>query len=224
MLIIGTTLAKFAMSKKEAWSSWLGATAPAPVRHFAAVELDGDGSSPFGPLYQHPQLDCSWNFTLQDGRTSVDMANRHRHIAMGQSLVMQYASDVRAEWLLLLAADCAPEPDWWAKLMEAHNDHGSKALTGQVTAHPRQGVPLAGLYPREIHPSHGGFILLHADIFTRLRSRADVDVGDDYAMVRDIESFFDESLVCRTDVRVDHYTNVTPYAQRYNGKDLEVRW
>ena len=50
-----------------------------------------------------------WTFMLDDGRTSVDMQNRWRHIVFGQNVIFEYAqANKDCTHLLVSGADCMP--------------------------------------------------------------------------------------------------------------------
>lgn len=136
-VLVGTTLAAFAMDRPELWGSWLNNAesmqrdwADAKGEHvhfFAAIELDARGYAPFDALTARlaalngsiNDYDSAFGFTLDDGRTEVTTNNRLRHITMGQNLVTDYAcSRPDVTHLLFMAADCEPPADAISKLVE----------------------------------------------------------------------------------------------------------
>lgn len=130
MIVVGTTIASFAMSEPDAWSSWLkhaerqqamAAELGHDLRHFAAIQVDARGIEPFADLCQAiTNLGGEWwTYSLDDGRTKVDMTNRWRHIVVGQNLVVDYCqARPDCTHLLFLAADCAASSDIIPRMLE----------------------------------------------------------------------------------------------------------
>lgn len=139
MIVIGTTLCSFAMSKEQCWSYWLAnadaikASHPAGVQYFAAIEIDARGLAPFKPLVDRLEQigGAYWTYSLDDGRTTISTANRLRHIVTGQNLVTDYATTPGFSHLLFMAADCAPPPDALPKLLEVNHP----LVGGEVTTY-----------------------------------------------------------------------------------------
>lgn len=217
-IVIGTTLTTFAMSDPGVWGSWLK-NQDCDAWTFVAIETDSRGIGLFDPLL--PKVTDFWSYSLNDGRTKVEMSNRNRHIAVGQNLVLEHATDVEAEWLMLLASDTAPPRGAVQKFLDIHDMYGHKAMGGAVDAHPMRGwdTSVVGLERRALH---SGFLFLHRDVFSRVRCRT-ANARGDAPFVTDIEST-GYPFVVSTDIVGRHSGPAVPYKQRYSGEDLAVRW
>lgn len=231
MIVVGTTLASFAMSIEDRWSSWL-ANAEAmvqsveePVQFFAAIETDARGVEPFQPLLQRLKEIGGeyWTFSLDDGRESISTANRLRHITMGQNLVVDYCTAPGVSHLLFMAADCRPPADALPKLLEV--DHG--LVGGHVGTYCLRGaeVPhLAHLQVQE-HMATAAFVLIRRDVFKRLRWRWDAEDGlsDDPAYHKDAIELLGMPTYVRHDCIGQHYpVTIGPVETRYTKEAMKV--
>lgn len=231
MIVVGTTLAAFAMANRETWASWLDTAeglqkaAPDRLKFFAAIELDGREMEPFGPLVSRLQeLDSDWwTFSLDDGRTSVTGENRLRHITMGQNLVSEYSSHIGASHLLFLAADLRPPADALPKLLEVD----WPLVGGEVRTYCLSGPPVAGYhFPVQEHMPTAAFVLISRAVFKRLRWRADRDLGmsDDPSYHHDAEQLLGVRARVRKDVVGRHFPeSIGPIETRFPGRDMSVR-
>lgn len=232
MIIIGTTLASFAMSEPDAWSSWLKhherqiASHPAGVRHFAALQVDARGIEPFAPLIAElEQLGADWwTYSLDDGRTKVDMTNRWRHITVGQNLVVDYCqSQPDVSHLLFLAADCAATSDVIPRMLEM--DHPLCAPF--VPTYGLHGERIQNFpFPVEKAMASAAAIFIARDVFRRIRWRWDLDAGmsDDPCFHADARDLLGIETHVRMDVLAKHYPEcIGAYDTRFDPAVLEVQ-
>lgn len=229
MIVVGTTLSAMAMSDPDAGMAWLyNAEAlreqtGEDVEFFAAIQVDGRGLDPFGPLLARLwALDGSyWTFSLDDGRTSVNFDNRLRHITTGQNLVRDYAMSAGASHLLFMAADCAYPPDALAKLMALDVPVAGGHVPTYCLDGPRY-APLAKHGNVRAHMPTAAFVLLRRDFFCKVPWRWDMDAGmsDDPALYADALERGIQPVV-HHDVVGRHYPEcIGDYASR--GYDTEV--
>jgi hypothetical protein len=232
-IVVGTTLAAFAMEDKEIWASWVanaervrayGKSVGADVGYFAALEVDARGTAPFAPLVARlDQLDgVYWHWRLDDGRTAVTTANRLRHITLGQNLAVEHANATGADWLLFLAADVEVPDDVIPKLLEL--DH---PLCGPE-------IPTYGLtgpsvdrydFPVEEQLISAGAIFVRRDVFKVLRWRYDLELGmsDDPAYRHDAATLLGVPSYVRKDCVARHHPEVIgPVETRYPARDMKV--
>lgn len=241
-IVVGTTIASFAMSEPDAWSSWLkhaerqqaiAAEAGHDLRHFAAIQTDARGIEPFADLCNAiGELGGEWwTYSLDDGRTRVSMTNRWRHITVGQNLVVDYCQ-ARADCshLLFLAADCAAPSDIVPRMLEM--DHplvapfistyglrGPRVLSSKVTGHS---------YPYHVEDSmaSAAALFIARDVFRRIRFRWDLDTGmsDDPCFHADARDLLGIPTYVRHDVLARHYPEaVGAYETRFNPSELEIQ-
>lgn len=241
MIVVATTLCAFAMDDRDTWGAWLrNAEAireshPDGVTFFAAIEVDGRGIGPFSPLIDRlQQLGGEWwEYTLDDGRTSVTTANRLRHITMGQNLATDYACSVGALHMLFMAADCEPPADAIPKLAGLNwpivgghvptycldGPREEASMTGT-----RLDVPVPAGADVRRHMASAAFIMLRRDLFTKLRWRWDIDAGmsDDPCMHHDALTLLGIPTYVRHDVVGRHYPECIG-AVETRGHDLSVQ-
>jgi hypothetical protein len=237
-VVVGTTLTTFAMSGGEdVWGAWLRNAeaireSADEVVYFAAIEVDGRGLAPFGPLLTRLSEVGGMFFTyaLDDGRTEVTTANRLRHITCGQNLVSDFATEALASHLLFLAADLEPPADCLPKLIACDaalvgGYVGTYCLDGEEFTMMVEGQPVEMFVARG--PSDpcctAAFMLLRRDVFTRLKWRHDPVAGlsDDPALQFDVWTVLGEAAVVRRDVVGRHWPESVP-AIEGRGYDLSV--
>lgn len=226
MIVVGTTLAAMAMSGPDAWSGWLFqaeqlAEKSEPnadigeVRFFAAIQVDARGLAPFEPLLDRlNDLNNQgfaadyWTYSLDDGRTEIDMQNRLRHITAGQNLVTDYAQGSGATHLLFLASDTSCPPDSLNQLVALRHPY----VGGHVPTYGLDG-PVVEQYRathdddiREHMPS-AAFVLLRRDLFRYIRWRHDADVAmsDDPCLYHDAKEFLGVQGIVHHGVVGQHY-------------------
>jgi hypothetical protein len=231
MITVATTLTGFAMDSEETWGSWL-INAEAiidshpQVSYFAAIETDARGLEPFAPLIDRMAEigGNQWQFSLDDGRTSVTTANRLRHITMGQNLCVDAALSAGASHLLFLAADLEPPADCLPKLLEVdHPIVGGHVPTYCLSGPRAKGRWIGADYEVRVHMASAAFILIRRDLLRFVRWRWDVDAGrsDDPCMHYDARTFHGvETLVRHDCVGTHHPENIGPVEHR--GHDMTV--
>jgi hypothetical protein len=240
------------MDDPEIWGSWLlnhqAIRASHPdVRYFAAIEIDARGIEPFVPLLDAlSTIDGDWwTYHLDDRRSTVNTANRLRHLTVGQNLATDFAlSDPACTHMLFLAADLEPPPDTLPKLLEL--DHPlvgghvpTYCLDGPV-ANPRTvRVPTgasgdwwpeepAALWPDmdvRVHMASAAFLLIRRDLLRFVRWRWDLDAGmsDDPALHHDARTFHGVETLVRHDVIGRHHPEaIGPIETRFPGIDMTV--
>jgi len=230
-VIVGTTLAAFAMTREDAWSSWLNdaeqiiASHPDGVRYFAALQLDARGLEPFAPLLDR-LADIGgehWTYSLDDGRTEVSMTNRWRHIVVGQNLVMDFCqADLAVSHCLFLAADTAVPPDIIPRMLEMDHPLVAPFLTTYELRGPR-----VDRYPFHVEDAmaSAAAIFIARDVFRRIRWRWDLEAGmsDDPCFHADARDLLGVPTYVRHDVHAVHYPiSIGEYSTRYLPSDLEV--
>ena len=231
-VVIGTTLAAFAMSEPDRWDAWLRnaerqkASHDAGVEHFAALQVDARGIEPFTPLIE--RLDAIggtwWTYSLDDGRTNVTMTNRWRHITFGQNLVVEYCqSRPDVTHLLFLAADCAANSDVIPRMLEM--DH--PLVAPFISTYGLRG-PKVDRYEYHVEEAmaSAAAIFIARDVFRRIRWRWDLDAGmsDDPCYHHDAKTLLGVPTYVRHDCRARHYPEaVGAYDTRYSVEALEVR-
>lgn len=238
-VVIGTTLAAFAMSEETAWSSWLRhherqiASHPDGVAHFAALQLDARGIRPFEPLIDRlAAIGASWwTYSLDDGRTTVDMTNRWRHITVGQNLVTEYCqSRTDVSHLLFLAADCAAPSDIIPRMLELDHPLCAPYITTYGLTGPRVERSGCGtVYPDEWGVmdamASAACIFIARDVFRRIRWRWDLDtqMSDDPCFHHDAKTLLGIPTHVRTDVLARHQPeSIGAYDTRFAPEALEV--
>jgi hypothetical protein len=213
MIVVGTTLCAFAMSKSYGWTPWIAnaeamrASQPdEDIRFFAAIQVDRRGIDPFLALLDRMK-DVGgehWTYSLDDGRTKVTTGNRLRHITTGQNLVTDYACSTGASHLLFMAADCCPPPDAIPKLIEVNHP----IVGGEVSSYCLFGPDVSGYpFPVQEHMATAAFVLLRREVFRFVRWRWDLESGmsDDPCLQHDCEKFLGFKTLVRKDVIGEHY-------------------
>lgn len=246
MIVVGTTLAAFAMERRDRWASWLTHARhmidmwPEPVQFFASLQVDARGIDPFAPLIDW--LDAIggrwWTYSLDDGRTEVTTGNRLRHITFGQNLVNDWAMEHGASHLLFLAADLEPDPDAIPKLTEV----GWPIVGGHCDTYCLDGPTLhefmaaypawtdAPMLPQrlvdalKVHMATAAFVLLERQAFTRVRWRYDLDRGmtDDPCLHHDCLALGWPTLVRWDCVGLHHPRAIGAAETRYTAEERRV--
>ena len=195
---------------------------------FAALELDARGIVPFGRLVAALQRigGAYWTYNLDDGAVRIDSANRLARICEGRNLCIEYAQRNRpADFILYLDSDVLPDRDTIDKLL-AVADLGYRQVGGEVPSYVLGGerVPGVDLPLEQRSYNTAGYLLVHRDIYRRLRWRWDWDAGmtDDPCWFADARQFLGVPCIVRTDCVGRQQPEVlVPIEQR--GGDLEVR-
>lgn len=228
-IVVGTTLAAFAMDQEDTWSAWLRnrdeiiASHDGDVRYFAALQVDARGIDPFQPLLAAlDMIDGSehWTFMLDDGRTEVTTQNRLRHITMGQNLVTDYCCGPGVSHLLFMAADCAPPPDILPRMLEMDYPLCAPFIPTYGLRGPRvQHFP----YPVENAMASAAAIFIARDVFRRIRWRWDLDMGmsDDPCYQADCRDFLGLDTHVRMDCIARHYPECIGAVEQ-RGHDMAV--
>lgn len=219
-VVVGTTIPAYVLDQPDTWGSWLRNAEGMLEAHpntsfFAALEVDSRGLEPFRPLLDRfDDLRTKgatvehFVFLLDDGATEITTGNRLRRITMGQNLVSDYCRSGDVDWLLFMAADCAPPADAVPRLLEL--DHplvgghvGTYVLDGPVVER-YSGVH--GDLIRE-HMATAAFVMLHRSIFNRIGWRWDRDMGmsDDPCLERDAKEFLSTPTYVHHGVIGKHY-------------------
>jgi hypothetical protein len=239
-VVVGTTIPAYVMNKPDAWGSWLRNAEAMVEAHpstsfFAALEVDGRGLEPFRPLLDRfDDLTAAgvraerFVFMLDDGATEITTANRLRRITMGQNLTSDYCRSVGAQWLLFMAADCAPPPDAVPELLKLQHPlvggHvGTYCLDGPVVSR------YVGEYGNDIreHMATAAFVMLHRSVFNRIGWRWDLDTGesDDPCLHRDAQELLGIPTYVHHGVEGHHYPRtIGAIETRHSTDDRTLRW
>jgi hypothetical protein len=213
MVVIGTTLAAFAMDRPETWKAWtyhaeeIKASYPAGVQYFAAIQVDARGLDPFLPLLDRLQEIGGdyWTWMLDDRRTQVTTLNRLRHITTGQNLVTDFCCTADCSHLLFMAADCEPPADVLPKMLEM--DYPLCAPF--IPTYCIRGTPVEGRYPFPVEDAmaSAAAIFIAREVFRQVRWRWDRDKGmsDDPCYHHDAKHFLGIPTFVRMDCRAKHY-------------------
>lgn len=252
--VVATTLAAFVMDNPDTYAAWLYNSHEMreiaedwgdEVQFFAALELDGRGIEPFEPLLEELTAThvrgVTWTYTLDDGRTDVTTNNRLRHIVVGQNLANDYAKSVGADYLLFMAADCAPPADALWTLKECADDFDARVVGGHVSTYCLTGPEVApnptlrpgmmtywteapNYYPVQEHMPTAAFVLLDRVAFRTLGWRWDLEDGsDDPCLYKDAQDR-GYRVVVRHDVIGQHYPEcISSIETRYPGRDMSVK-
>lgn len=234
MIVIGTTLAAFAMDQEDAWGSWIknaenvkkeykDFSGSEDIKYFAAIQIDGRGIEPFSKLIKRLE-DVGgeyWTFMLDDKRTKVDMRNRWRHIAFGQNLINEYAqSDISCTHVLFTGADCMPPDNVMEKLLEMNHP----IVSPYISAYGLNGKDIDEYdYPVMNAMATPACLLVSREVFTKIRWRWDAASGlsDDYCFHNDTKEFLNIDTYVRKDLSAKHYPeSIGDYKSR--GFNLDV--
>jgi hypothetical protein len=179
------------------------------LRHFAAIQIDGRGVEPFAELMDAlVQLGGEyWTYSLDDGRTSIGMTNRWRHITFGQNLVVEYCqSQADVEWLLFLAADTAAPSDIVPRMLEMNHP----LVAPYITTYGLTGPAVEGYPPEwgvQDAMASAACMMIRRDVFRSIRWRWDLDAGmsDDPCYHYDARTLLGVPTYVRHDVLAKHY-------------------
>ena len=243
MIVIGTTIATFAMSKQDTWKAWLynaeeqKAKAKAlgiDVKHFASIQVDARGLEPFQPFIDAlTELGGEyWVYSLDDGRSHITMTNRWRHITFGQNLVFDYCQAIPdCTHLLFMAADASAPPNIIAKMLEMNHP----LVAPYMSTYQLRGTPVVTndrthqFYPPEwgveVAMASAACIFIGREVFRAIRWRWDNDLqmSDDPCLHHDAETLLGIKTYVRHDVTADHYPMaVGAYETRFDTKELVI--
>ena len=195
---------------------------------FAALEVDARGTAPFRRLLAALERigGASWTYSLDDGAVRIDSGNRLARICEGRNLCIEYAQRNRpGDFLLYVDTDVLPDPDTVDKLLAAA-DLGYRQVGGEVPSYALGGERVPGVHLPLVERTYNtaGYLLVHRDVYRRLRWRWDWDAGmtDDPCWFADARQFLGVPCIVRTDCIGRHQPDVlVPLEQR--GADLDVR-
>lgn len=243
MIVIGTTIATFAMSKQDTWKAWLynaaeqkaqAAALGIDVKHFASIQIDARGLEPFQPFIDElTKLGGEyWVYSLDDGRSQITMTNRWRHITMGQNLVFDYCQAIPdCTHLLFMAADASAPGDIISKMLEMNHPlcapyMSTYQLRGtQVVTNRRTGQFYPPEWGVEDAMASAACIFIGREVFRKIRWRwdADTQMSDDPCLHYDSHTLLDIPTYVRHDVLAAHYPMaVGAYETRFDPKELEI--
>lgn len=242
-IVVGTTVAAFCMNTKDAWASWLinaqeqkeeAAKLGYVLTHFAAIQVDARGLEPFQPFIAAlEELGGEyWTYSLDDGRTTITMTNRWRHITFGQNIVVDYCQAIpECDWLLFLAADCAAPVNIVPKMLEMNHP----LCAPYISTYQLRGTGvLKNRRTGQIYPAEWGVedamasaacIFIGREVFRKIRWRWDNDtqMSDDPCLHYDAQTLLDIPTYVRHDVTATHYPiAVGAYEERFKKSDLVV--
>lgn len=234
MIVVGTTLAAFVMNKDDSWGSWMKNAEKvreeyqrfgnfSDVKYFAALQIDARGIEPFKPFIERLEAIGGeyWTYSLDDGRTSVTMKNRLRHITVGQNIVVDYAqSHPDCTHLLFMAADCMPPDDVMPRMLEMNHP----LVAPYITTYGLKGPKVDKYeYPVMDAMASAAAIFISREVFTKIRWRWDLDtnMSDDPCYHHDARTLLGIPTYVRTDVLAKHYPEAVG-AYETRGHDLRV--
>lgn len=218
MLLVSTTLPSYKMAGDHRyWSSWL-ANAEAvqdsvdeEVRYYAAVEVDGRGLEPFGPLLDRlGAVGGTWEtFSYDDGCEVLNTANRLVRICTGQNFGTHHAMEHGASHVLFMAADAIAPDDALPRLLELAWPICGLNIPTYCLDGPDADPGAFGLDPAwdvRLHMQSAALLLVRRHLFSRLRWRIDNDAGmtDDPCYHHDALQLGFPTLV-RHDTQAHHY-------------------
>lgn len=234
MIVVGTTIAAFAMSNPDHWGSWMKNAERVKdcyrtigrdddIKYFAAIQIDARGLEPFGPFIARLESigGSFWTYSLDDGRTEVTTKNRIRHIVVGQNLCNDYAmSDQTCSHMLFMAADCMPPDDIMPKMLEMNHPLCAPYITTYGLRGPRVETYQ---YPVMDAMASAAAIFMDRTVFSGIRWRWDKDknMSDDPSFHHDAIKY----LGIRTHVREDCIARHFPEAVgavETRGNDMRV--
>jgi len=215
-IVIGATLAPFAMSDPGVWGSWL--RNPQPHKYFAALEVDKRGRGVYQDMieYNYEPL-THWTYHYGDGREQVTSANRGRHIAMGRNMIFDFAIEYRADYVLMMDADVILQDDTIPKLLEVVEETSVNVVGAYCPAFAMDGVREID-FPGDtrIHLATG-CTLISSHVFTKLR----YGPMDDWGFQADCLRFLNEYQYVRRDAVVPHFPDAIPPLED-RGYDLRM--
>lgn len=233
-IIVATTTAPHKIDGSElSWLTWIerfraqAGTRGHDLRVFAALELDARGLAPFERLIGaiKSALGEYWTYHFDDGATRIDSGNRLARICEGRNMCIEYAQRNRpGDFLLYLDTDVIPDGDTIDKLL-AVTDLGYRQVGGEVPSYVLGGERVTGVELPLVERSYNtaGYLMVHRDVYRRLRWRWDWDAGltDDPCWFADARDFLGVPCVVRVDCVGRHQPEVlVPIEHR--GMDLAV--
>lgn len=236
MIVVGTTIAAFAMDREDAWASWMrnaeaiqahAAAIGHEVRYFAAIEVDGRGLEPFGPFLDRLAAIGGeyWTYSLDDGRSEVTMTNRWRHITFGQNMNMDYCqANHDISHLLFVAADTMCSDDVMPRMLEMNHP----IVAPFIDTYGLRG-PVVPEYPYHVESAmaSAAAIFMAREVFRLIRWRWDLDAGssDDPCFYHDTQTYLGIPTYVRHDVKAEHFPRcIGPYDTRFDPESLKVQW
>lgn len=244
MIVVGATTTSWKCDGTElGWLTHAEEMIGYDCRFFAALEQDARGDAPFANLLDRLGENEHWTYRYDDNATEINASNRIARICAGRNMVTEYAVREGAEWVLFLDTDLTPDADCIPKLLEVDwpivgGDVPSYCLGGpDLTHHPAkvwleggmvwprahrasfQNPPEFG-YPVQQHWTTAGFLLVHRQLFRKLRWRCDPDAGmtDDPCYAADAWAMGWPTLV-RKDV-IGRHAPCEPVGAR--GQDMTI--
>lgn len=232
MILVGSTMARFACERDDTSLSWLNNAEalrdshPEGVEFFVAIELDGAGEEPFAKVIERVESlgGTVYRYRYDDGRTSITTGNRLWHICCGRNIVQDRAMDIGASHILFLDADTQAPPDAIPKLLELEHP----IVGGHVGAYCLSGPPVH-TYPAEWnvqqHWNTAGFLMVSRGVFKRIRWRYSGDDGlsDDPSYAQDAMEFLGYPTYVRHDVEARHFPmGIVAIERRFPGRDMSV--
>lgn len=238
-IAVASTLASYKMYPPLAGLFWLdnaerlvdaAGDGAHEVRFFAALEVDARGQEPFAPLLSRLSELAGevWWLSLDTGADRLSTGERLAHICMGRNAISEWAMRAGVDWVMHVDSDTRLPDDVLPRLLELDwpicgAEIPTYCLRGEaVTHHPTKDTP----YPWPVEHylvQTAGALLVHRELFRRLRWRTDVERGltDDPCYCSDARDLGFPVLV-RRDVVGEHWPRSIP-AVEYRGHDLAVR-
>jgi hypothetical protein len=199
------------MHSPDIWGSWMRnaeqvrENSPEPVEYFAAIQIDARGMEPFTPFVERLNSigGQHWTYMFDDGRTSVTMTNRLRHLTLGQNICTEYSVATRASHMLFMAADCMPPDDIMPRMLEMNHP----LCAPYIRTYGLVGPNISN-YPFPVMDAmaSAACIFINSDVFRRLRWRSDYEHGsDDPCYHRDAKELLNIPTHVRKDVFAKHF-------------------
>lgn len=209
MIVVGATVAPYKMGERIEWGAWLDVIGDMAddarvcghdLNVFLAAETDARGLAPYEPLTErladvlrtHGVASEGWSFSLDTGAKEWDGGNRIPRICHGRNMITDYATAKAADWILHLDTDTRPDPKTISKLLALRwpivgGDVPSYCLSGPEVHHTGRlwleggSIWLGGPYdfPVQRHWNTAGYLMVHSDVFSRLRWGSAEGVSDD---------------------------------------------
>lgn len=232
LIVAGATCAPYKLSHEREYLAWLShreaMTADAARAGFDLVwfiALEGDPARPEWSGMAD-RVDERWFFTLNTGATRIDGNERLVRICTGRNLITEYALRRNADWILFLDTDLTPAPDTVSKLLALNWPIVGGEVPGYCLSGPE--IPefarvgrwggIAYGFPVQAHWNTAGYLMVHRDLYRKLRWRIDPPSTDDPCYAADAVQLGFPTLV-RKDLIGDHLPLV-PVEERGHSLDL----